>query len=105
MVRPLEESLLADKRTSAAIRRLVSPLLHFSTVSWFLGGLALIAAANWFEPGARLTTSLCVGGLYVYGAMANLWGTRGLYPGWVLMAVALVFIVLGVGDPRQSSLE
>ena len=105
MVRPLEESLLADERSGAAIRRLVPLLLHFSTASWFLGGLALIAAANWFERGARLATGLCVGGLYFYGAIANLWGTRGLHPGWVLMAVALVLIVLGVGEPQQSSIE
>ena len=58
-------------------------LLHFSTVAWFLGGLALIAAAAWLEPGARLATSLCVGGLYLFGALANLWATRGRHPGWM----------------------
>src|SRR5262249_30038985 len=88
--RPVEGAPLADERIGAAIRRLVPLLLHFSTVSWFLGGLALIAAANWFERGARLATGLCVGGLYLYGAVANLWGTRGLHPGWMLMAVALI---------------
>jgi hypothetical protein len=105
MVRPFEEHVLADERTGAVIRRLVPLVLHFSTVSWFLGGLALIAAANWFDRGARLATGVCVGGLYLYGAVANLWGTRGLHPGWMLMAVALILIVIGVGDPPQSSLE
>lgn len=96
MVRPLNAVSLADKRISAPVRRLVPALLHFSTVSWFLGGLALIAAAGWFEPGARFTTGLCVGGLYLYGALGNLWATRGRHPGWMLMAAALMLIALGV---------
>ena len=53
MVRPFEEFSLADKRMTAPIRRLVPLLLHFSTISWFLGGLALIAAAIWFEHGRK----------------------------------------------------
>jgi hypothetical protein len=96
MVRPLEALFPADKRISAPIRRLVPGLLHFSTVSWFLGGLALIAAAVWFEPGARLATGLCVGGLYLYGAVGNLWATRGRHPGWMLMTAALILIAFGV---------
>jgi hypothetical protein len=57
----------------ASIRRLVPLLLHFSTISWLLGGLALIAAANWFERDARLATGLFVGSLYLFGALGNLW--------------------------------
>ena len=59
MVRPIEE-LLAEKRIAASIRRLVPRLLHFSTFSWFLGGLALVAAAIWFEhtQGSRPVYSL-----------------------------------------------
>jgi hypothetical protein len=34
MVRPIEALFLADKRTSAPIRRLVPLLLHFSTIVW-----------------------------------------------------------------------
>ncbi len=96
MVRPLEALFLADKRITAPIRRLVPLLLHFSTISWFLGGLALIAAARWFEPDARLATGLCVGGLYLFGALGNLWGTRGRHPGWMLMSAALILIAFGV---------
>ena len=96
MVRPFEELSLTDKRITAPIRRLVPLLLHLSTVSWFLGGLALIAAANWFGQDARLATGLFVGGLYLYGALGNLWGTRGRHPGWMLMAAALILIVFGV---------
>jgi hypothetical protein len=96
MVRPFEEFLLTDKRTAASVRRLVPLLLHFSTISWFLGGLALIAAANWFKQDAKLATGLFVGSLYLFGALGNLWATRGRHPGWMLMAAALILIVFGV---------
>ena len=96
MVRPFEEFFVADERVTAPIRRIVPLLLHFSTISWLLGGLALIAAANWFEQDARLATGLFVGSLYLFGALGNLWGTRSLHPGWILMAAALVLIALGV---------
>jgi len=96
MVRPLEALFLADGRISAPIRRLVPMLLHFSTVSWFLGGLALIAAALGFGPDNRLATGLGVGALYLYGALGNLWGTRGRHRGWMLLAAALVLIAVGI---------
>jgi len=94
MVTPFEE--FSDARITAPIRRIVPLLLHFSTVSWFLGGLALIAAALWFGQEARLATGVLVGGLYMYGAVGNLWGTRKLHLGWMLLAAALVLIALGV---------
>jgi hypothetical protein len=75
MVRPFEAFLVADKRMTASVRRLVPGLLHFSTFNWFLGGLALIAAAIWFEQDARLATGLLVGSSYLYGALGNLWAT------------------------------
>lgn len=96
MVVPLEET--SDRRLSAPIRRLVPVLLHLSTVSWFVGGLALIAAF-WFSAEARLVTGIFVGGLYLYGAIGNFWGTRGRHPGWMLLAVALVLMVAGLMSP------
>ena len=96
MVRPIEAFLLADRRTSAPIRRLVPLLLHFSTIVWFLGGLTLIAAAVWFDRDAKLATGLFVGSTYLFGALVNLWGSRGRHPGWMLMAAALILIVFGV---------
>lgn len=98
MVGPFEELSLADKRISAPIRRLVPLLLHFSTVSWLLGGFALVAAAIWLGHDAKLATGLFVGSLYLYGALGNLWGTRGRHPGWMLMAAALVLIAFGVSQ-------
>lgn len=96
MVRPVEALFVADRRIAAPIRRLVPLLLQFSTFNWLLGGLVLIAAALWFEHDGRLATGLLVGSSYLYGAVGNLWGTRGRHPGWMLMAVALVLIVLGI---------
>jgi hypothetical protein len=95
MVRPFEEFFLADKRISSTVRRLVPLLLHFSTISWFLGGLTLFAAAIWFDHAARLATGLFVGSLYLLGALGNLWATRGRHPGWMLMIAAIMLIVFG----------
>jgi hypothetical protein len=78
MVRPLEEFFLTDKRISASIKRLVPLLLHFSTISWFLGGLALIAAANWFEQNTKLATGLFVGSLYLFGTLSATFGRRAV---------------------------
>ena len=97
MVRPIEA--LAAPRLTGPIRRLVAPLLQFSTYNWFLGGLALIAAATLFGREARLATGLLVGSSYLFGAAGNAWATRGRHPGWMLMAVALVLIAVGVDKP------
>jgi hypothetical protein len=35
----------------------------------------------------------------MFGAVANLWATRGRHPGWMLMAAALVLILLGANKP------
>jgi len=98
MVRPIEASLVADRRTSATIRRIVPLLLHFSTAVWFTGGLALIGAAIWFDRDTRLATGLFVGSTYLFGAGGNLWATRGRHPRWMLLAASLVLIVVGL-DP------
>lgn len=102
MIEPLGPLLRAHERMTGPIRRLVPLLLHFSTFNWFLGGLALIAAAIWFEQDARLATGLLVGSSYLYGALGNLWGTQGRHPGWMLYTVALGLIVFGVKVPTAG---
>ena len=97
MVRPLKSSFRPDRKGSAVLERLVPMLLHFSTFAWFLGGLALIAAATWLERDARLATALFVGSLYLYGAVGNFWATRTPHPGGMLMTAALILIALGIG--------
>jgi len=95
MVEPFR-AMSTTARTPATIRRLVPGLLHFSTYNWFLGGLALMVAAAWLGPQARLATALLVGSSYLFGAAGNLWATRGRHPGWLLYAIALGLIVYGV---------
>ena len=70
--------------------RLLAPLLQFSTFAWFLGGLALVAAALWLRGDARLVSCLLVGSLYLFGAVANFWAMRRPHPGWILMMIALI---------------
>ncbi|HRD28487.1 MAG TPA: hypothetical protein PLO65_09320 [Caulobacter sp.] len=93
MARPFDTILAGDRRVSLVIRRLVAPLLHYSTISWLLGGLVLIAAAVCpFSPDARLAVGLMVGSHFLYGALGNAWATRGRHPGWMLMALAVGLI-------------
>ena len=96
MVRPIDAALLKDKRAGRVIRQLVPMLLHYSTVSWFLSGLLLIAASLLFSHDALLATALIVGGHFLYGAIGNFWATRGRHPGWMLMAVAVALIAYGL---------
>lgn len=96
MTRPVDVHLRHDQHASAAIRRLVPLLLQYSTFSWLLGGIALVAVANGWQPGARLAIGLLIGSMFLYGAVANLWGTRGRHPGWILMAVAVALIAIGL---------
>ena len=96
MVRPVGEALRAGGRTPAAIQRLIAPLLHFSTIAWFLGGLVLIVGAVRWEGEARLASALFVGAAFLFGAVVNLWATRARHPGWMLMAGAVALIVIGL---------
>jgi hypothetical protein len=96
MVLPIRAALGDRRRSSVAIGRMVGPLLQFSTFNWFLGGLALAAAAVWATPEVRLATAVLVGASYLFGAVGNLWATRGRHPGWALYTVALILIGLGV---------
>lgn len=100
MVKPIEAALVANGRINGPIRRLVPLLLHMSTVAWFLGGLALIAAALWAGEDLRLWTSLFVGSLLLYGAVGNFWGTRGRHPGWILLGAAVALIGYGISQGR-----
>lgn len=98
MVRPFEEFAAADERISKTVRRLVPLLLHFSTIAWFAGGLALIAAAIWLGPYEKLAIGIFVGALYVFGVVGNLWGTRGRHSGWLVLGIALALIVYALAS-------
>ncbi|HMJ93951.1 MAG TPA: hypothetical protein VK472_07615 [Allosphingosinicella sp.] len=92
MVRTIEKAFSAGGPVPRPIRRLVPPLLHFSTIVWLLGGLVLVVAALRFGPDARLATGLLVGATFLFGAVVNAWATRGRHPGWMLMALAVALI-------------
>ena len=96
VVKPIGKLVTADARMAPSTRRLVPPLLHLSTCAWILGGLVLIGAAIWLGRDARVALGAFVGSLYVFGAVANLWATRSRHPGWMLMMVALVLMVLAL---------
>lgn len=83
-------------RLNGPALRLVPPLLQFTTFNWLLGGVALVAAALWLQPQARLVAAILVGSSYLFGAVGNFWGTRGRHPGWVLYAIAVGLIGYGV---------
>lgn len=97
MVEPLAATAGAIQR--GPIRRIVPALLHFSTFNWFVCGFALIAAAFVLEPQARLVAGLLVGSSYLYGAVGNLWATRGRHPGWALYTIAVALIAYGLSAP------
>jgi len=97
MVQPLQARTAPP--LSAPIRKLVGLLLQFSTFNWFLGGLALVVAAWTFGREAQLATGVLVGSSYLFGALGNLWATRGRHPGWALYAVALILIAYGLARP------
>jgi hypothetical protein len=96
MVRPIAEALAPRGSVSNPIRRLIPVLLHFSTIAWLAGGITLVVAAAWLDEDAKRSIGLFVGALYLFGAIANAWGTRARHPGWLLMAAAVALIGVGV---------
>ena len=94
MVKPIDRRLAEHAGVSPTIRRIVPPLLHYSSYSWLVGGIALIIAANVADAEARLAIGLLVGSMFLYAAVANAWATRGRHPGWMLMAAAVALIAV-----------
>lgn len=92
IVTPLDRMAGQAKDVSRSVARLVPILLHFSTFTWFVGGLALVVAANWLGHEGRLVTCTIVGASYLYGVAGNFWATRGRHPGWMLLAVSAALI-------------
>ncbi|MBQ0820801.1 hypothetical protein KBI52_11345 [Microvirga sp. HBU67558] len=98
LVDPVRE--LAAARISVPIQRLVTLLLQFSTFNWFIGGLALIAAACLSGQEGRLAAGLLVGSSYLFAALGNLWATRGRHPGWIVYGAAFSLILYGLAEPH-----
>ena len=96
LTRRLSALLQTRRDFSPPIRRLIVPLIQFSTFAWLTGGLALIAAALWFSAPTKTLVALMVGSQYLFGAVFNLAATRRAHPGWILMTIALIAITVGV---------
>ncbi|MCX7308258.1 MAG: hypothetical protein NTZ72_10075 [Afipia sp.] len=101
IIKPFSDVAVADGRFSVTARKLLPPLLQFSTLVWFAGGIAL-ATAPWLDAQARLSISVMVGATYLFGAVGNFWATRGRSPGWMLMALALGLIAFGAVTPPSQ---
>lgn len=87
--------ILTEMKFAESLRLLIPLLLHFSTVFWFLGGIALIATPFYPNEYIVLTTAIFVGLLFSFGAIGNFWGTRGRHPGWMLLAASVALIAYG----------
>lgn len=98
VVKPVAEAVARASGAGMAggTRRLITPLLHVSTLAWLTGGLALIAAGLWMGPEAQLALGLLVGVGYAYAAAANIWATRARHPGGWLLVAALGLIAVGL---------
>ncbi len=81
---------------SGTSRRLASPLMHFSTACWLVGGLTLTVAPALFHPHAVLALGCCVAITFLYGAAINCWASRARHPGWLLMGAATLLVCTGL---------
>lgn len=88
----------AERGADTLARRMTPALLQFSGFNWSLSGIALMAVGLGMWPGAATIVCLLAGSSYLYGAIGNLWATRGRHPGWALYAVALVLIAIGMRE-------
>lgn len=96
IIRPIEADFAANGRISGTLQKLIALLLHVSTFNWLLSGIALIAAAIWFEQDVRLVVGLLAGSFFLYGAIIAFWSIRRGHPGGILMSAACILIVLGL---------
>lgn len=97
IVRPVSQAVANDTTMRAGAKRLVAPLLYVSGLTWFVEGAALVAVAMFVNGPGRLVICAVAALSYGYAAALNAWATRGRHFGWVLMALAVLLIVIGVG--------
>lgn len=96
MIAPLDDVVRSATHIPRVTRRLIAPLLHVSTVAWFLCGLLLIWAGARATAEPRLVAASFGLASYGYAAVANFIAVRGVHPGWILMSTAVLLIVAGV---------
>jgi len=81
---------------SSLARKLNSALLQFSTFNWFVSGLALVAVAFAHESETKFAVGALAASSYLFGALANLWATRGRHFAWMLYGIAVLAIIYGL---------
>ena len=77
-------------------RKLIPGLLHFSTFNWFVSGLALVAVSFAHEYETKFAVGMLAASSYLFGALGNLWATRGPHLGWMLYGLAVLAIIYGL---------
>jgi hypothetical protein len=77
-------------------RKLIPGLLQFSTFNWFVSGLALVAVAFAHEWETKFAVGALAASSYLFGALGNLWATRGRHHGWMLYGIAVLAIICGL---------
>ena len=88
VVRPIQGLGVSTKRVARAI-------WFLSAVYWFAGGV-ILAASPWYSAREGYPVlALCVGAMYLAGAAANFWATRGRHFGWVLLSATAGLIWFG----------
>lgn len=95
VVPPVQVAVSAGSAVRGATKRLLTPLLHVSSVTWFVEGAALVAAALLVDGSGRMIICTVAAVSYGYAGVLNAWATRGRHFGWVLMAAAFVLILIG----------
>lgn len=89
VVRPIENVPRSSKRVMRAI-------MFLSAVYWFAAGAVLAASPFYLGAEGRIAAALIAGAIFLSGAIANFWATRGRHFGWVLLAATLPLIWHGL---------
>ena len=77
-------------------KRILHGVFLLSAIYWFIGGALLVAAPFYLTANAVYIAVWLVGLLYLSGAVANFWATRGRHFGWVLLSVATALAWVGL---------
>ena len=76
-------------------KRVLSAVMFLSAIYWFAAGALLVVAPLILESDAKRLAAFFVGTIYLSGALANFWATRGRHFGWMLLAIATALAWLG----------
>lgn len=96
IVTPLSTLAETDRTVSPLGMRLLSPLLHVSTLAWLLMGFLLIWAGLRAQGEPRWIVCAAAFVLYGHATLANATAVRAPHPGWILMGACLILIAYGV---------